>query len=136
VGKRKITILNKEEQEGMRKVCRMGREVLDLAAAAAQPGVTTDHIDKVVHEACMERDVSALNLRIPLDPYLTVSPGLPITSQLLPLPEIRLHLSKRSHLPRHPRPPTFGRRRHPQHRHIRLSWRFPLRSERDLLHRP
>lgn len=42
----------------MRKVCRLAREVLDIAAREAKPGVTTDHIDKVVHEACMERNVS------------------------------------------------------------------------------
>ena len=41
----------------MRKVCRFGREVLDIAAREIKPGVTTDHIDKVVHEACIERDV-------------------------------------------------------------------------------
>lgn len=58
MGRHKIKILDKKEQEGMRKVCKMGREVLDIAARAAQPGVTTDHIDKVVHEACIERDVS------------------------------------------------------------------------------
>ncbi|KAL6705842.1 Methionine aminopeptidase 1 [Coniothyrium glycines] len=56
VNRNKIAILNKEEQEGMRKVCRLGREVLDIAARAAKPGVTTDHIDEVVHTACMERD--------------------------------------------------------------------------------
>lgn len=60
VNRNKIAILNKEEQEGMRKVCRLGREVLDIAARAAKPGVTTDYIDKVVHKACMER-----NVRIP-----------------------------------------------------------------------
>lgn len=54
----KIAILNKEEQEGMRKVCRLGREVLDIAARAAKPGVTTDYIDEIVHKACMERNVS------------------------------------------------------------------------------
>ncbi|KAK0362659.1 Methionine aminopeptidase 1 [Friedmanniomyces endolithicus] len=54
--KRKITILNKKEQDAMRKVCRFGREVLDIAAREIKPGVTTDHIDKIVHEACMERD--------------------------------------------------------------------------------
>ncbi|TKA36325.1 hypothetical protein B0A54_13259 [Friedmanniomyces endolithicus] len=54
--KRKITILNKKEQDAMRKVCRFGREVLDIAAREIKPGVTTDHIDKMVHEACMERD--------------------------------------------------------------------------------
>ena len=41
----------------MRKVCRLAREVLDIAAGEVKPGVTTDHIDKVVHEACIERNV-------------------------------------------------------------------------------
>ena len=41
----------------MRKVCRLAREVLDIAAREIKPGVTTDHIDKVVHEACIERKV-------------------------------------------------------------------------------
>lgn len=42
----------------MRKVCRLAREVLDIAAAAIKPGVTTDYIDEIVHKACIERDVS------------------------------------------------------------------------------
>ena len=54
----KIEILDKKGQEGMRKVCRLAREVLDIAAAAAKPGVTTDYIDEIVHKACIERDVS------------------------------------------------------------------------------
>lgn len=41
----------------MRRVCRLAREVLDLAAAAVKPGVTTDQIDEVVHKACIEREV-------------------------------------------------------------------------------
>ena len=41
----------------MRKVCRLSREVLDIAAAAIKPGVTTDYIDEIVHKACIERDV-------------------------------------------------------------------------------
>lgn len=53
----KIAVLTKEEQDGMRKVCRLAREVLDVAAAAAVPGVTTDYIDEVVHKACLERKV-------------------------------------------------------------------------------
>lgn len=57
VGRNKITILDKAQQEGMRKVCRLAREVLDLAAAACKPGVTTDSIDEIVHKACMERNV-------------------------------------------------------------------------------
>ena len=56
-GRTKIELLNKEQQEGMRKVCRLAREVLDIAAAAAKPGVTTDYIDEVVHKACLEREV-------------------------------------------------------------------------------
>ena len=57
VNRNKIAILTKEEQDGMRKVCRLAREVLDIAAAVAKPGVTTDYIDEIVHNACMERDV-------------------------------------------------------------------------------
>jgi methionyl aminopeptidase len=52
-----IAILNKEEQDAMRKVCRFGREILDIAGRAAVPGVTTDHIDELVHNATIERDV-------------------------------------------------------------------------------
>ncbi|KAH8596825.1 methionine aminopeptidase [Bisporella sp. PMI_857] len=52
----KVEILDKAGQDGMRKVCKLAREVLDIAAAAAKPGVTTDYIDEVVHNACIERD--------------------------------------------------------------------------------
>jgi len=45
----------------MRKVCRLAREVLDIAARAAVPGVTTDYIDEIVHKACIERDVSRIS---------------------------------------------------------------------------
>jgi methionyl aminopeptidase len=41
----------------MRVVCRLAREVLDIAARALKPGVTTDQIDEIVHKACVERDV-------------------------------------------------------------------------------
>lgn len=57
VGRHNITILNAKEIEGMRKVCRMGREVLDLVAREVRPGVTTDYLDEIVHNACIERDV-------------------------------------------------------------------------------
>ena len=36
--------------EGIRAACVAGREVLDLAAAAVRPGVTTDELDRVVRE--------------------------------------------------------------------------------------
>lgn len=54
---RKISILSPSECEAMRKVCRLAREVLDIAAAAAKPGVTTDEIDAIVHQACIDRKV-------------------------------------------------------------------------------
>lgn len=57
-GRRKIEILDEKAQDGMRKVCRLAREVLDVAAAALRPGITTDEIDRIVHNACLERDVS------------------------------------------------------------------------------
>ncbi|KAL8305825.1 hypothetical protein RB597_003485 [Gaeumannomyces tritici] len=52
----KIELLDAKAQDGMRKVCRLAREVLDIAAAAIRPGITTDDIDKIVHEACVERN--------------------------------------------------------------------------------
>jgi methionine aminopeptidase len=61
----------------MRKVCRLGREVLDIAAAAAKPGVTTDYIDEVVHKACLERDVST---RVALKSDSLTIAGIPITA--------------------------------------------------------
>lgn len=44
-------------EDGLRHACAMGREVLDAGGKALRPGVTTDEIDRVVHEACIERDV-------------------------------------------------------------------------------
>lgn len=92
VGRNKIKILTKQEQEGMRKVCRLAREVLDIAAREIKPGVTTDHIDKVVHDACMERDVS-LRMCEFSDLALMTIKVLSIPTQLLPLPEISVHES-------------------------------------------
>lgn len=54
-----IRIYTSEELDGevgLRHACRMGREVLDIAGKALRPGVTTDEIDRIVHEACIERD--------------------------------------------------------------------------------
>ncbi|KYQ49524.1 Methionine aminopeptidase 1 [Trachymyrmex zeteki] len=45
-----IKILDDEKVEGMRVACKLGREVLDEA------DVTTSEIDRMVHEACIERD--------------------------------------------------------------------------------
>lgn len=51
-----IRVLNKEEIEGMREVCKLGREILDSGARVVRPGVTTDEIDRVIHEATIERN--------------------------------------------------------------------------------
>jgi methionyl aminopeptidase len=54
-----IKIYTSEELDGefgLRHACSMGREVLDIAGRALRPGVTTDEIDRIVHEACIERD--------------------------------------------------------------------------------
>jgi hypothetical protein len=41
---------NKREIEKMRQANRLGREILDAAHRIIRPGVTTDEIDRVVHE--------------------------------------------------------------------------------------
>lgn len=57
--------LDDEAIAAMRKVCKYGREVLDLAGRAVRPGITADEIDRIVHEACIERGCypSPLNYR-------------------------------------------------------------------------
>ncbi|SCV04725.1 LAMI_0H18580g1_1 [Lachancea mirantina] len=52
----KIIIYNKEEIKKIRKACMLGREVLDIAAAAVKPGVTTDEIDEIVHNETIKRN--------------------------------------------------------------------------------
>jgi len=54
-----IRVYTPEELDGecgLRHACQMGREVLNEAGKALRVGVTTDEIDRVVHEACIERD--------------------------------------------------------------------------------
>lgn len=51
-----IPTYNAEDIAGIREACRVGREVLDIAHAAVAPGVTTDELDRIVHEAMMERE--------------------------------------------------------------------------------
>ncbi|CAK4620641.1 hypothetical protein LEN26_007236 [Aphanomyces euteiches] len=52
----KIPVYTAEEIEGIRKVCKLGREILDLAGRAIRIGMTTDELDAIVHEACVERE--------------------------------------------------------------------------------
>lgn len=51
----KIKVLSGEEIAKMREVCKLGREVLDAAGAMVRPGVTTEEIDRVVHEESIKR---------------------------------------------------------------------------------
>ncbi|KAF9936151.1 Methionine aminopeptidase 1 [Mortierella alpina] len=50
-----IEVVSPKDIETMRKVCQIAREVLDIGLAAAQVGVTSDEIDRIVHEATIER---------------------------------------------------------------------------------
>lgn len=50
-----IPIVDSEEAEKIRKVCKMAREVLDIAGKAVRAGVTGDEIDKIVHEETLKR---------------------------------------------------------------------------------
>lgn len=52
----KILIYKKDEIKKIRKACMMGREILDIAAAAIRPGITTDELDAIVHEETIKRD--------------------------------------------------------------------------------
>jgi len=47
----------KNNYHGIRHACSMGREVLDIGGLMLRVGVTTDEIDRVIHEACIERNV-------------------------------------------------------------------------------
>ncbi|KAJ2033407.1 Methionine aminopeptidase 1 [Coemansia sp. RSA 922] len=54
-GNAQIVAMSADEIEKMRVVCRLGREILDIAARALRVGITTDEIDRIVHEATIER---------------------------------------------------------------------------------
>jgi len=49
-------VLNEKAAKKMRAVCKLGREILDAAHRAVRPGVTTDEIDRVVHEYTVEHN--------------------------------------------------------------------------------
>ncbi|BEI83882.1 hypothetical protein CcaverHIS002_0404860 [Cutaneotrichosporon cavernicola] len=56
VRERSIRVLNAQEIEGMRKVCRLSREVLDYTASFIRPGITSDELDAICHQASIDRD--------------------------------------------------------------------------------
>jgi methionyl aminopeptidase len=60
-----IKVLNREQIEKMRTVCKLARQVLDIAGAAIKPGITTDQLDKIVLVEAIKRNAypSPLNYR-------------------------------------------------------------------------
>jgi methionyl aminopeptidase len=50
-----IRVYSAADIAGIREACRIGREVLDIAGAAVRVGITCDEIDRIVHEATIER---------------------------------------------------------------------------------
>jgi len=55
-GSTSIRALNDEEIEDMRVACKLAREVLEEGVNVAAVGVTSDEVDRVIHEAAVERD--------------------------------------------------------------------------------
>jgi len=51
-----IPVYTQEEIDGIREACRIGRLALDVAHNACQVGVTTDEIDRIVHEFIISND--------------------------------------------------------------------------------
>jgi methionyl aminopeptidase len=52
---RDIEALGPKDQDKMRAVCRLGREVMDIGARMIVAGNTTEEIDDAVHAAALER---------------------------------------------------------------------------------
>ena len=52
----KITQYSPKDIEKIRKVAKISREVLDIAASHIKPGVTTDEIDAILHKECIKRN--------------------------------------------------------------------------------
>ena len=82
--------------------CRLGREVLDEAAAAVAPGVTTDEIDRIVHEATVDRECypSPLNYyRFPKSCCTSVNEvichGIPVRTKKIKIRAVAFSLVER-----------------------------------------
>jgi len=55
-GDGKIPIYTPDEIKGIRAACKLSRKILDIAAEMVKPGVTTEEIDRVVHDATIAHD--------------------------------------------------------------------------------
>jgi len=47
--------LTKDRIEPLRETCKIAKEVLDIASAAVKAGVSGTEVDRIAHEACIER---------------------------------------------------------------------------------
>ncbi|EGV62688.1 Methionine aminopeptidase 1 [Yamadazyma tenuis] len=52
----KITVLEGKDLEKIRKVGKLGREVLDAVAKHVRIGITTDELDAILHKECTKRN--------------------------------------------------------------------------------
>ncbi|KAK3097890.1 hypothetical protein FSP39_014199 [Pinctada imbricata] len=48
-----IEIKTVEQIQGMRKSCQVARKILNIAATQLKVGMTTDEIDRIIHEECI-----------------------------------------------------------------------------------
>jgi len=60
-----IVVHTADQITKIKRACVLGREVLDIAGSHVKAGVTTDELDKIVHQACIDRNSypSPLNYR-------------------------------------------------------------------------
>src|SRR4051812_41001321 len=57
-----VIIKTPEQIEGIRKSCQLARETLKYIAPFVQPGVTTDFIDRKVHDFCIQNGAKPATL--------------------------------------------------------------------------
>src|SRR5207248_6836197 len=64
-GSTAIYINNDKEIAGIKAACKLGREALDYAHTLVKPGITTDYIDKMVHQFIINKNAypSPLNYK-------------------------------------------------------------------------
>ncbi|KVH89202.1 Peptidase M24, structural domain-containing protein [Cynara cardunculus var. scolymus] len=79
-----VEIKTPEQIKRMRETSRIAREVLDAAARAVRPGVTTDEIDAVVHEATIAAGMSiSLSTELSFLPKVMLHVGTSVYSHSL-----------------------------------------------------
>jgi len=54
--KKGIHVNNEKEIKGIRQACKLARKILDAVHKIIAPGVTTNEIDRLVHELAIENE--------------------------------------------------------------------------------